>query len=164
MDRITIIKKIQHAVKDYKYVVLILAVGILIMMIPAKNDRESKVYEQTEEKELYTLEQSLSDLLSKIEGAGKVEILLTQSQGEKKLYQTDQDTGYQENQRISTVIITDSGKNQQGLVQQIISPVYLGAVIICQGADDASVRYAIVDAVSNVTGLSTDKISVLKMK
>jgi len=49
-------------------------------------------------------------------------------------------------------------------VQQVNPPTYLGAVIVCQGADSASVRLAIVSAVGSVTGLSTDKITVLKMK
>jgi len=40
----------------------------------------------------------------------------------------------------------------------------MGAVIVCQGADDPQVRLSIVDAVSKVTGLGSDKISVLKMK
>ena len=55
-------------------------------------------------------------------------------------------------------------RKQTGLVQQVNPPTYLGAVIVCQGADSASVRLAIVEAVGSVTGLSTDKITVLKMK
>ena len=37
-------------------------------------------------------------------------------------------------------------------------------VRVTAGADSASVRLAIVSAVGSVTGLSTDKITVLKMK
>jgi stage III sporulation protein AG len=65
---------------------------------------------------------------------------------------------------METVIITDAQRAQQGLVKQVNPPVYLGAVVVCQGADRASVRLAIVEAVANATGLGADKISVLKMK
>jgi hypothetical protein len=40
----------------------------------------------------------------------------------------------------------------------------MGAVIVCQGADKPVVRLAIVEAVADATGLSTDTITVLKMK
>jgi len=36
--------------------------------------------------------------------------------------------------------------------------------VVCQGADRAGVRLAVVDAVKSVTGLSSDRITVLKMK
>jgi hypothetical protein len=42
--------------------------------------------------------------------------------------------------------------------------VYQGAVVLCQGAADAAVRLAVVEAVSKATGLGADKICVLKMK
>lgn len=35
--------------------------------------------------------------------------------------------------------------------------------MVCQGADNAAVRLAIVEAVSKVTGLGANRISVLKM-
>ncbi len=39
-----------------------------------------------------------------------------------------------------------------------------GAVIVCQGAEDVSVRYCVTNAVSAYTGLGSDKIRVIKMK
>ena len=41
---------------------------------------------------------------------------------------------------------------------------YLGVIVVCEGADSPAVRLAIVEAVSDVTGLGADRISVLKMK
>jgi stage III sporulation protein AG len=40
----------------------------------------------------------------------------------------------------------------------------MGAIVVCQGGDQPTVRLAILDAVSKVTGLGADKISILKMK
>ena len=53
---------------------------------------------------------------------------------------------------------------QEGLVRDSHAPNYRGAVILCKGADQAAVKLAVVEAVSRVTGLRTDQISVLKMK
>jgi len=66
--------------------------------------------------------------------------------------------------RITTITVTGTNRNEEGLIKQINPPTYLGAIIICQGADSASVRLAIVDAVSKLTGLGADSIAVLKMK
>ena len=38
-----------------------------------------------------------------------------------------------------------------------------GAAVVCQGADDASVRLAVLEAVRSYTGLLTSEIMVLKM-
>ena len=87
----------------------------------------------------------------------------TQREGERAVYQTDEDST-SSGIRSDTVLLNGSDRSQTGLVQQVNPPTYLGAVIVCQGADSASVRLAIVSAVGSVTGLSTDKITVLKMK
>ena len=109
------------------------------------------------------LQTGLEEILSQIQGAGRVRVLLTQREGERTVYQTDEDST-SSGIRSDTVLLNGSDRSQTGLVQQVNPPTYLGAVIVCQGADSASVRLAIVSAVGSVTGLSTDKITVLKMK
>ena len=60
--------------------------------------------------------------------------------------------------------VTDGQRNETGLVRQVNPPSYLGAVVVCQGGDDPRVQLDIVNAVSRITGLGADRISVLKMK
>ena len=107
------------------------------------------------------LQKKLSTILSQISGVGKVEILLTEAIGSDTIYQMDtrQNLG-----DADTVIVMDRNREETGLVKQILPPVYRGAVVVCQGADSASVRLSVVDAVKSVTGLSSDCITVLKMK
>ena len=45
-----------------------------------------------------------------------------------------------------------------------VLPVFRGAVVLCDGADDASVRLSVTQAVSTVCGIGADKVTVLKMK
>ena len=113
------------------------------------------------------LQEQLSELLSQLEGAGKVQGLLTQATGEKTRYQTNDDNTSAEHtqtNRTDTVILTDNCRNQVGLVSQVDPPTYLGAVVLCQGAENSAVKLAITQAVSNATGLGYHKITVLKMK
>ena len=66
--------------------------------------------------------------------------------------------------KTETVIVTDGQRTESGLVSQVNPPSYLGAIVVCQGADSPAIKYAITQAVAKITGLGTDAICVLKMK
>ena len=158
--------KVKETVIRYKYAAIVLAIGLLLLLIPGKSVKEQKAIKENEPTQQTVSAESLSQILQAIEGAGKVEVLLSVSSGEKTVYQTDVDqvNGGEGSNRTQTVIITDSQRNEAGLVSQVIPPTYLGAVIVCQGADSAAVRFAVTQAVAKITGLGADKICVLKMK
>lgn len=167
MDRMNLQSKALEFLKKYRYVALIVAVGVILMCLPGGERGESESTEAVIAATEPDLEEKLVKILSQIEGAGKVQVLLTEEAGQSVLYQTDQDTDSGSDsltQRSDTVILSGADREEQGLVRQINPPVYLGAVVVCQGADKATVRLAIVEAVSAATGLGADKISVLKMK
>ena len=169
MDLRNISTKILDFTKKYRYVLLILLIGLLFMTLPNSTVSKSDSITVTEP-EMQTEEminEKLSSILSKLDGAGKVEVMITVARGEETIFQTDNKlsvTEQSDTTQQDTVTVTDSERNQTGLIRQVNPPVYLGAVILCQGADSASVRLSIVDAVSKATGLGADQISVLKMK
>lgn len=154
--------------KKYKYAVLVLALGLVLMSLPMKaKQAETPIEKSAVPIQITDPAQELASILTQIQGVGKVQVLLTVKAGESTVYQTDEDVTTSETGstiRKETVILTDSERNQQPLVQQVLPPQYLGAVIVCQGAENAAVRLAVVEAVRNATGLGADKISVLKMK
>lgn len=164
-----VVDKIGQFIKKNQYIFLIVIIGLILLIIPSRSKKEETdaVVVQESEHPSENLEFTLSELLSKVKGAGKVEVLLTLNTGEEQLFQTNETNhGSQDttNKQTDTVIITNSNHNQTGLVRKTLAPIYRGAVVICEGADNPSVQLAIVDAVSNATGLSTNRISVLKMK
>ena len=153
----------------YKYCFLILLVGIILMLLPVQKQDAAPAASEAAEASPKTesLQEQLTELLSQEEGAGRVRVLLTQATGERIQYQTNDDLSSAEHtqtSRTDTVILTDSSRNQIGLVAQIDPPTYLGAVVLCQGAENSAVKLAITQAVSNATGLGYHKITVLKMK
>ena len=135
------------------------------MCLPSREKTEDAPTQSTitAENSENSLQSMLSSILSQIKGAGKVEVLLTEARGPETMYQTDTNSGT-ETDRLDTVIISGSDRSQTGLVRQVNPPSYMGAIVVCQGADNAQVRLAIVQAVSSVTGLGADHITVLKMK
>lgn len=163
------IKRIPEVLTKYKYIVLIILAGLLFMLIPFKKDSQSESYVSITPnyRGITSIEDELTQILLQINGVGKVKVMLSIAQGEQIIYQTndtlssDSDT---EKEDVDTVLITDSERNQNGLVRQTIPPLYMGAIIVCQGADNPTVKLAITEAVAKVTGLKTNHISVLKMK
>ena len=146
--------------KKYQSVFWVVLVGVFLMLIPPKQEKPQPVIPDCETA-LPDLEKELAALLGRISGVGKAEVLLTEASGYKTIYQTDPS---QNQSTWDTVIVMDGNRAETGLIQLVESPVYKGAVIVCQGADSAAVRLAVVDAVKSVTGLSSDCITVLKMK
>ena len=166
MDRVKIQNRLLDFVKQYRYAVIVVLVGVILMCLPAGKDRADPEQEAASEQTAVTevcLEESLAAILSQIKGAGKVEVLLTEAKGAETVYQSDSSMGG-DSTRLDTVTVTDKERTQNGLVRQINPPSYQGAIVVCQGADSPSVRLAIVQAVSSVTGLGSDHITVLKMK
>lgn len=162
MDRIALREKGRYVLRKYKYVLLILALGLVLMCLPdGQPVEEAPAPEMTVES--LSLTEELEEILSQIQGAGKVKVMLSTATGEQTHYQTDEDQSSDTTRR-DTVIVTGDDRSQQGLVRQVDPPTYLGAVVVCQGADRPQVQLAIVQAVANVTGLGADRISVLKMK
>ena len=164
MDWVTMRSRGKELVRKYRYVLLVVLAGLFLMALPdGKNTKAAPEPAAAETEPRQDLQTGLEEILSQIQGAGRVRVLLTQREGERTVYQTDEDST-SSGIRSDTVLLNGSDRSQTGLVQQVNPPTYLGAVIVCQGADSASVRLAIVSAVGSVTGLSTDKITVLKMK
>ena len=123
----------------------------------------------------YNLEQELEDILSKIDGAGKVKVLVTYSESNQIVAM------YNENKNISvteetdseggtrTIESTDSNKeiildgSNNPVTEKVVMPKIEGAIVIAEGGEDAIIKSNIIQAVSAVTGLSTHKVQVFKM-
>lgn len=156
-------QKIGELFKKYRGVALVILLGIFLLLLPETTaDQESEIQEPAVLTQL-TLQEELSQLLSGVSGAGKVEVLLTQAEGEKTVYQEEERVAANETSR-DTVLVTGSNREQSGLICQVNPPVYQGAVVLCQGADSPQVKLAMVEAVKAATGLTADCITVLKMK
>lgn len=160
--------KVQSLFQKYKYAFIIFLVGILFMIVPGKllgSEDRGEVQEVVEQGS--SVQQELEEILSFIKGAGTVRVMLKELSGEETIYEVNEDISVSDsstNTKIDVITITDQNRNEHGLIKQVNPPKYQGAVILCQGGDDPSVKLAITDAVSKITGLGADKIAVLKMK
>lgn len=146
-------------IKKYQYVIIVVLVGVFLMMLPSNQEEQETL--TAVQVSAQDLEDELSEILSHISGVGKTKVLLTEASGSNTIYQMDSG---QNHGNLDTVVITGENREETGLVKQVLPPVYRGAIVACQGADSANIRLAVVEAVKSVTGLSSDRITVLKMK
>lgn len=160
MDRSAPKQRLGELIRRYKAPALVVLLGLMLLLLPGKQPEKEAVATQPK---CETLEERLEEILSELSGAGEVRVLLTEQSGPETLYQTDSSVQSDESgsSRSEDTVLLDRA---EALVRQTLEPVYRGAIVLCEGADSAAVRLAVVEAVSAVTGLRADQISVLKMQ
>ncbi len=150
----------------YKYVALLLAAGLALLLWPAgeKAEPEPASGGGPEPFDVSALEEKLSRTLSQVEGAGRVTVALTLRSGVEQVPLTDRSTSTGE--RGSSVeektVVINTGSGEQAAVRMERCPAFQGAVVVCPGGDRAEVRLLLTQAVSSLTGLGTDRITVCK--
>lgn len=178
-DAAKAVRRLKEKAKELKFPLLVLAAGALLVLLPFGKKQETKPAEAETAVQTVELQESfpeqterrLSGILSSIEGAGKVRVMLTVQGSDITYYQTDsditteaQDSTSKTVSQYKTVILSGSGEYDKAAVIKTEYPAFQGALILSQGADDAAVRLSLINAVSSLLGLGTDKITVVKMK
>ena len=97
-------------------------------------------------------------------GAGEVTVALTVKNGTERVPLTDRSTaaGEREDRVEEKAVVVNTGSGQQTVVRLERAPVFQGAVVVSQGGDRAEVRLLLTQAVSSLTGLGADKITICK--
>lgn len=179
-------KKIENLIV---FVIILIVTIIIINTIWNSNDNKEKKESEdvsgykrlaiednnTETNESDDLEKKLEQILSKMEGVGKVSVMITYSQGSEivpmqnetskssKINETDSDGGTRTTEQVDSnkeVIYSNGNKVE---TQTVKNPIAQGAIVIAEGASNAMVKTNIVSAVEAITGLATYKVQVFEM-
>ena len=148
----------------YKYAALVVLIGAGLLLWPSGGGRGEDVTVPEESRDIQT---EMEEILGKISGVGQVQVMLTEdTDGERRLARNMEVSGNptdSEHYSQSTeAVMEDSGGDTLAVVTQTRYPSYRGALVVCQGGDRAEVRLAVTQAVSSLTGLSADRITVAK--
>ncbi|MBU5627185.1 stage III sporulation protein AG [Oscillibacter sp. MSJ-2] len=157
----------------YKYVVLVILAGVALLAWPSgsrEKEGPAAAPATAEEPTLEQTEERMQSILSKISGAGNLTLMLTlDSTGEKALAQdtelsysgaTEAPEDYQ--RRSETVVLSESGGGEGAIITKSTCPVYRGALVVCEGGANPEVKLALTQAVAALTGLSSDRITVVR--
>lgn len=145
----------------YRYVLLVVAVGLGLMLLPTGKETGPPQQEGTESSfSLEKFEDRLTRAISNIEGAGEAQVVLTLEGEGRQVLARDTTQGQDGEQSVSTVTV-NRGSGSQGVVAvENLSPSFRGALVVCPGGDDPAIQWKILQAVSALTGLGSDRICV----
>lgn len=145
------------------WLVLVLGLGLLLMLLPRKP--ATAAVEQPEQLafSLEAEEKRIAAALSRLEGAGSVTVVLTLDRSEEREYARNVDSDRQSE--------TDGDRSEErseiaevgdgALTVKVLYPRYRGALVVVEG-DGSALRLEVTQAVSALTGLSSDKITVIR--
>ncbi len=165
-------------------IILALLIGVLLIILgktffpteePAAEVKADKQVSQIHKSNEQDMEARMAEILSKIQGAGQVDVMLTFRVSTESVVAHEEKTEEsrsQENGKTSeslnketTVVMTEDGKgNTSPLVLTENSPKVEGVVIVAQGGDNAVVCKALSNAAQALLDVPAHKIAILKMK
>ena len=151
----------------YKYAAVVVLIGAAMLLWPGGNRQKQQPAANPETRDLQS---EMESILSSMSGVGQVRVLLTEeSDGQRQLAQdtelrySGETTAPSDYSRRSETVLVDGGSNgDEAVVVRTLYPTYRGALVVCQGGDRAEVRLAVTEAVSSLTGLTADRITVAK--
>ncbi|MBQ3150371.1 MAG: hypothetical protein IJB86_03905 [Clostridia bacterium] len=167
-------KLIEKIKKDKKSLIIVtvcvvIITGLLLSELsasgtekPPQEQKEEAVYEQE-------LEKRLTELISTIDGAGEAKVMITLKNGEESVFAKNSGMESDEGdaQRLQSeqeYVILKSGSEESGLKLKTVYPEVSGVAVVCHGAESPYVRQRIISTVTAVLGISSAKVSVVKMK
>ena len=139
-------KGYKKLLKDGRAKNIIIAVGILgvllifISSFTGLNGGEQETSDYSVSAYRTDLQDSLSEMLTRIEGVGSVSVLLTIENSVEGVY------------------LENNSKTKD------IEPVIRGVIVACSGGDDAVVSGRVLDAVTKALNISSAKVSVTKLQ
>ncbi len=159
----SIIDKIKSNKKIQIVLVVILSIFIVIFLLSNFSSEETNtVTENSINEYVLSLENRLEETLSKVEGAGKVSVVITVESGMETVIATEttiKETSSGTEKKEAPVIV-----NGKPIVLMEMYPKITGVVIVTEGANSISVLSKIQQATISLLGINLDQIEILKMK
>ncbi len=171
-----------------KIIIAACAVGIALIFLSgyfkpstsSANTASSSQPTLTADQYAIQLESSLTDIVTRIQGAGTAKVLVTLERSteyvyateEKRSNQTNEDksggstTKNEENDSTETkyLLVKDADGAQQALAVTEVQPIIKGVVVVCDGGDNPAVQQNIITAVTTALDITSVRVCVIKAK
>ena len=153
------------ALEKYKYVLLVMAAGALLLWLPLGSPGgEAETQEEGDRTDaqfdLEAFEEKLEQALSRVQGAGEVKVVLSVDTGERQILAQDQELDADGGCNTATVTLGRGSGSQEVVPLQTVAPQFRGALVVCPGGGEATVRLDLAQAVAALTGLGADRITI----
>ncbi len=173
-----IINVLKNFKLDKKTIILIICgvlavIFLLIGELTADNEKDHVSVTDTSAYSAQYIKKAESDLkkiISKINGAGKTDVLITLESCYENVYakayeqnidssENNDSTGYKE----QYAIVKKGSQNEECLILKVYEPKVKGIAVVCEGGDKTAVIKAVTETVCALYDISSDKVSVAKM-
>lgn len=161
---------------------IIFLVGIIIIIIASgyifnKEDNVVITYDKTDIFDPDIFENKLNKILSNIEGAGTVSVMISYKTGVENIPLlntkdnstiTEETSGssvkkIQQGQMETNIIFNqENNGSKEPYISKTLMPQVEGVIVTCDGGGDSIVKNSIIKAVQAVTGVSEEKIQVFQ--
>lgn len=156
--------------------------GVLLLIVPGSCEpREPAAVDNTPRQGNYQqqLQQELEYILSRIAGAGRVQVMLTLDDEQEVVYAINEETKsrdtYEEDSQggireqveydyRGQLVIVRSNNQEQPVVLKVIKPRVRGVLVVASGADSPAVRQSLTYAVQGVLDVPSYRINIQKGK
>ncbi|NMM61377.1 stage III sporulation protein AG [Clostridium sp. P21] len=144
-----------------------------------KEQQKSEDQDGDSEKYESTVQDKLKSTLEKIEGVGKVDVMVNFESGEEQVpavnvsdstnntEEKDTEGGVRNSTQKnngSTVVITNDGSKSKPLIVKKYKPKVSGVCVVAEGAENKVTELRITKAVINLFNISENKVNVYPMK
>jgi len=154
--------------------------GVLLLILPGScQPRKTPVIETVNNQRNYQqqLQKELEDILSGIQGAGQVKVMLTLEDEQEVVYayneQTSHGTTSEEDTQGGTreqvqidksgqLVIIRSSDQEQPLVVKVIKPKVRGVLVVAEGGDNPLICQRLTHAIQSVLDISAYRITIQK--
>ncbi len=166
------VKILREKLKKRAALIAVGVIGLILILWPSKKTESAKLQSSpadvTEADAGFSIEaeeERIRTLLEEVDGVGKASVRLTASASEETVYLENRKLTADGREESSTTVTVPRGSgSSEAVVVKKLRPELIGCVVACEGADSDSVRLRVVSAVQSLTGLSSDRITVLKSK
>ncbi len=159
-------------------VIVILAIYFANAGAPANKEPAGSGAKPVSEAVSSSIEEKLQETLSKIEGAGQVQVMITYESSAEIVpavsvdtqTSTTTDEGEDGTSKTNTentqseIVTVNGSEGGSALVLKEKSPPVKGVIVVAQGADDIRVKLSLLSAVETILNISPDQVDVYKME
>ena len=177
---ITLENKIKDALSfivksDSKKIKIIVAMGLIAIiliafssMFQSKDSKSDIVENDSFDYSSYSeeTERKLTNIISSIDGVGECEVMITFEYTGENIYAKDSEAKSDDTSQSNSdqYVLYDSQNGEKALLIKEKYPTVQGVSIVCTGGDNTQVREAIINTVTSLFDISTNRVSVSKIK
>lgn len=152
-------------------VICLLVLAILCVSGNGKKKEKSETYYTDASEYTELVEKKLEKLLSEIDGAGEVSVMITLESTGENVYATEKgiktkngDSVSESDESDEYVTLKKGASNEECVILESLEPKVRGVAVIAQGADNIQVKKAMTETVCAVLDIGSSAVSVEKMK